>query len=124
VRKVRVLVVDDDPMIRRMMQRALPECDVHLAEDGRAALEQIASGRVFDVIFVDLLMPVMPGWIFFEHLKARSVSLAERVIFVTAGPQTPHAARFLAGVPPTRVLEKPFRLERLRALAGRSRSLT
>lgn len=124
MRKTCVLVVEDDPTIRRMMKRALPECDVHLAADGRAALEMVEAGRVFDIVFIDLIMPVTPGWVLFEHLKARSASLAERIIFVTDGAQTPRAAEFLATAPATRVLKKPFKLDDLRALAARSQSST
>ena len=45
--RVRILVVDDEPQIRRFLKTTLEVhgYDVALAEDGRAALEQITAWR-------------------------------------------------------------------------------
>lgn len=58
----RILVVDDDAAIRRVLQRSLRgwgyRCET--AADGRAALDKLA-GSDFDVAMIDLQMPRMDG---------------------------------------------------------------
>lgn len=58
----RVLVVDDNPTNRRVAQLILQTigAEVHCAEDGEQALQAYASGP-FDVILMDMMMPVMDG---------------------------------------------------------------
>lgn len=60
--KVRILVVDDEPEIRQMVQRHFRFLgfEVETAEHGRQALEIMAGSR-FDVVISDILMPVMAG---------------------------------------------------------------
>jgi len=59
---VRILVVDDEPQIRRFLKTTLEVhgYDVALAENGRAALEQITTWRP-DVILLDLGLPEIDG---------------------------------------------------------------
>ncbi|MEH6698060.1 MAG: ATP-binding protein [Brevundimonas sp.] len=58
----RVLVVDDNPTNRRVAQLILQTigAEVHCAEDGEQAVAAYASGP-FDVILMDMMMPVMDG---------------------------------------------------------------
>jgi len=60
--RVRILVVDDEPQIRRFLKTTLDVhgYDVALAEHGRAALEQIAAWRP-DLILLDLGLPEIDG---------------------------------------------------------------
>lgn len=73
-----VLVVDDEPTVRRMVSRSMRALDkglkVHEAENGQEALgilEEIrAKGQSDPVLIVtDLQMPVMDGWDFIENLR-------------------------------------------------------
>jgi CheY-like chemotaxis protein len=73
-----VLVVDDEPTVRRMVSRSMRALDkeltVHEAENGQEALsilEEIrAKGESDPVLIVtDLQMPVMDGWDFIEKLR-------------------------------------------------------
>jgi DNA-binding response OmpR family regulator len=65
-----VLVVDDEPSVRRVMTLALRAegLDVHQAENGLAALELLALKP--DLIILDLMMPVMDGRVFFHQARA------------------------------------------------------
>jgi two-component system, OmpR family, response regulator MprA len=58
----RVLVVDDEPAVRRALERALrlEDYDVELAADGEEALDALAS-RPADVVILDVLMPRLDG---------------------------------------------------------------
>ncbi len=58
----RVLVVDDEPAVRRALERALrlDRYEVSLAEDGEQALDHIAREPV-DAVILDILMPRLDG---------------------------------------------------------------
>ena len=59
--RFRVLVVEDHPVNQRVVRRMLEKLghEVHTAFDGRAAVEAARQG--FDLIFMDLQMPIMDG---------------------------------------------------------------
>lgn len=73
---IRVLVVDDSVVVRRVVARALDaDPDFELAgsaADGRAALAKLDRLRP-DVIVLDLEMPVMDGFETLRHLGARGI---------------------------------------------------
>ena len=58
----RVLVVDDEPAVRRALERALnlEHHDVALAEDGEQALDALASHPA-DAVILDVMMPRLDG---------------------------------------------------------------
>ncbi len=93
----RVLVVEDDQSTRDMVRRALEEerCDVIEAENGRHALEQLATGGV-DLILLDLMMPEMDGFEFLEELR-RGNGDAIPVVVMTAKELTEADRRRLSG---------------------------
>ena len=67
----RVLVVDDNEMNRDLLSRRLQRQGhkVIMAEDGQQALEKLRLEQ-FDLILLDIMMPVMNGYQVLEHLKA------------------------------------------------------
>ena len=58
----RILVVDDEPAVRRALERALrlERYDVELAADGREALDALAE-RTADAVILDVSMPEIDG---------------------------------------------------------------
>ena len=120
----RVLVVDDDPWILRMVTATLQKRDyvVDTAREGRQALER-ASATPPDVIIYDVMMPVMDGWTFVEQLRRDPRLSGIPVIFLTAlGKDEARVAEL--GLSPDDFLAKPFRFDALEkrvaaALAGR-----
>jgi two-component system, OmpR family, response regulator MprA len=58
----RVLVVDDEPAVRRALERALKleDYDVTLAENGQQALDELASSPA-DAVVLDVMMPGVDG---------------------------------------------------------------
>ena len=111
---IRVLLVDDEELIRRPMARFLGKrgAEIKEAGDGLAALERLAEGFEPHVILADLRMPKMDGAEFYEHLQQQRPPLAERVMFLS-GDITHLAGRGLAEVPRDRVLVKPVELAEL-----------
>jgi signal transduction histidine kinase len=104
--KLRILVVDDDPMVRRMLDRMLHEHVVESAasvDDGVAAL-----GRSdFDLVLCDVMMPDRTGADMHRELRERWPSLLPRVVYMTGGVFTPALQTFL-DQPSIRRLDKPI----------------
>lgn len=78
-----VLIVDDDPTQRRLLQAVIEKQGHHAecAQSGEAGLERLRRGGV-DVVLLDLVMPGMDGQETLEAIKARSPELP--VIVLTA----------------------------------------
>ena len=60
-----VLVVEDDAMSRKVLMSALAKMGLTIVavEDGDRAVKAVASGETFDLILMDLTMPVMDGYV-------------------------------------------------------------
>lgn len=71
-KRVRILIVDDEEVVRLSYYRILSEGsdDVVMVNDGAAALELMES-RSFDVVLCDLRMPGMDGISVLKSIKAR-----------------------------------------------------
>jgi PAS domain S-box-containing protein len=117
-RRLRILLVDDEPSVVRALQRALREHDLVVAFSGAEAVEVLDSGQQFDLIFCDLMMAQLSGMEVFDIVKRRFPELVERFIFMTGGAFTQQAKDFLSGVP-NPVVEKPFDIRALRLLVSR-----
>ncbi len=113
----RVLVVDDEEPIRRILQRLLAEHEVLTAASGREARALLEKDQRFDVILCDLMMPEMTGMELHAWLVATLPVLARRVVFVSGGAFTPHASDYLASVSNV-LLDKPIDPVRLRRLTS------
>lgn len=55
-----VLVVDDTPSVRKIMQRFLKDHVVEVAVDGADGLQKMTQKR-YDIVFLDMMMPVLDG---------------------------------------------------------------
>lgn len=67
----RILFVDDDPILREFAQvnLASPEAAVDVAADGAEALRRLAGGP-YDIVLLDLEMPVLNGFDTLARLRA------------------------------------------------------
>ena len=117
-RRGRILVVDDEPMIARVISRTLSSEHEIIATDRAVdALERISSGERYDVILCDVMMPQMTGIELHAELCKVEPAQARRVIFLTGGTFTPAARAFLDEVA-NKTVEKPFDTQLLRALVN------
>jgi type IV pilus assembly protein PilB len=83
--QLRILAVDDDPFIRKMLQKVLTEAqyDVVLATDGEEALEKVYRERP-DLIISDVVMPNMDGLSLVKKLKSQLQTSIIPVILLTS----------------------------------------
>jgi CheY-like chemotaxis protein len=115
-RRGRILVIDDEPMVAKTVQRALSaEHEVVAISSASEALERIRAGERFDVILCDLMMPQMTGMDLHGALLRVEREQAKRMIFLSGGAFTPRARAFLDTTSNQRI-EKPFDVRHLRAL--------
>ena len=112
---LRILVIDDEPSILRILQRGLRDHQVSVAQTGRQALELIESDAGFDLVLCDMMMADLSGIDIFGAAKRLRPGVEESFVFMTGGAFTPQGQEFLAGVP-NAVLHKPFDMSALRRL--------
>ena len=110
-----VLVVDDDPSIRKIVLMILEHegYRVAAARNGAEAVEQIAQ-RHPKVVLLDMHMPILDGWGVVATLKQRQLGC--QIVVMTASPEAKRWAREGEAVD---YLVKPFPLEDLLATVER-----
>jgi two-component system response regulator PilR (NtrC family) len=110
----RVLVVDDEPGMRRMLEVMLRRVglDVELCVDGKAALARIADAPPYALVLTDLVMPDVGG---LEVLsKAKAKDLSTEVIVITAYATTEAAVEAMRRGAYD-YIQKPFSVEEMKA---------
>jgi DNA-binding NtrC family response regulator len=104
----RILVIEDDEKLGRMVGRALaPDHDIEVLTRARDALDGIAAGERFDLVLCDLMLEGVNGIAFHERVGQIAPELVGRIVFMTGGACTPRAEAFLRR-PDIRHIEKPF----------------
>jgi DNA-binding response OmpR family regulator len=113
--KSRILVVEDDEQLRRIITSNLVARghEVRQAPDASTALAALAEERP-DLLILDINLPDRTGW---EVLRDAQLPDEVRVLMLTAVPVSP---RRLAEFRPVAYLPKPFPLEALLRLAESS----
>lgn len=115
---LRILVVDDEAAVGRVMARMLGGHEVHVAVSGRDVMALLDHDSDFDVIFCDLMMAGVSGMDLFTHVTRVQPALVERFVFITAGAFTPSAQAF-AGEHAHACLTKPLDEQAVQAQLAR-----
>ncbi|MDY6907821.1 MAG: response regulator [Chloroflexota bacterium] len=104
-----VLVVDDDPAIRDLLEEAVAREGYKVAtvESGERALEEIER-RHYDLIFLDLVLPGMSGVETLSAIKAKDKKAV--VVIITGHGDEPIALDAISRGP-LFLMRKPFRIE-------------
>jgi CheY-like chemotaxis protein len=125
-----VLVVDDEPSMRRALRAFLERAGFAVveAESAAQALQLVADAAAIDAVVSDVLMPGESGLVFYDALLTRRPELAHRVVFLTGAAGNPkvHAPIEQRGVPliskidDLRIVVDAVRLALLKRSTGRA----
>jgi signal transduction histidine kinase len=108
VRKARVLVVDDDPVMRELAAAKLQEADFEavMASNGAEGLS-LARDRGYDLVITDVDMPAMSGFELTRALRADPDNASTPIIVIT-GSEKPEAVDLAFAAGATSFLAKPI----------------
>jgi CheY-like chemotaxis protein len=117
----RILVVDDSRSVRQAIEGALEPYgfEVELADNGAAALAKLRRSP-FDLVFLDLNMPVLDGPGMLRILRHSGIPV--KVVLVTSGASTATVASTVK-LGASDYLQKPFTAERVREMAAKALDL-
>jgi two-component system, OmpR family, response regulator CpxR len=103
---VHILVIDDDPDLRRALTEVLEDegYDVSCAQNGADALQAL-EGTAPSAILLDLTMPVMDGWTFRERQRSDAKLAAIPTVVISAAYSD---SRQVSRLAPDAFLAKPF----------------
>ena len=92
----RVVFVEDDPTIRKLVQAALRSSphEVHFATNGREGLELVLRIRP-DAVFTDVSMPEMDGLQLADEIRAHPEIAKTPIVFITASVQKDQIDRYI-----------------------------
>jgi DNA-binding response OmpR family regulator/cellulose synthase/poly-beta-1,6-N-acetylglucosamine synthase-like glycosyltransferase len=110
-----ILVVDDEPMIRKVVGRGLTAagCTVVYAADGEEALARL-SEALPDLVISDVTMPRMDGFELVKRIRSQAATKAVPVILLTGRDDTEDVVAGM-GLGADDYLVKPFELRELLA---------
>jgi DNA-binding response OmpR family regulator len=77
----RALVVEDDPAIRRLVEKLLTRqrIQIDVASDGRTAIDKLRAQR-YSVLVLDLMVPELNGFEVIDFLKRENISVPVAVV--------------------------------------------
>lgn len=116
---LKVLVVDDDEMMRRLVGRALTAfgfTKIHVAEDGAEGLAA-AERDAPDIIICDYMMPGMHGLEFVEAVRGKS-DLDHAVIIMLSAADDHVVIETAQGIGADSFVVKPFERAELKNIIG------
>lgn len=104
----KVLAVDDDPVIQRLLQVNLEMegFEVDLASDGAEALRRMRADAP-DCVLLDVMMPELDGWTVLAEMKQDPALADIPVIFLSARAQDADIERG-TGLGASAYITKPF----------------
>ncbi|KJR39881.1 two-component system response regulator [Vibrio navarrensis] len=112
---ISVAVVDDSKMSRKAVIRALPEQfkeNLHEAQNGEEAIQLYKDGKA-DVMFLDLTMPVMDGFMVLAELKKIA---ARNFVFVISADIQPTSQQKALELGAVKFLQKPLEAPELESV--------
>lgn len=125
--KLRVLLVEDNPVNQRLMQKVLTNlgCEWTVAENGRRAVDELTRAKGdYDVVLMDLHMPELDGLAAIAEIREGRAGLRAKTVWIaalTADARDDQRER-AAAVGANDYLTKPLRLVDLEEALRRFRT--
>jgi DNA-binding response OmpR family regulator len=121
---VNVLLVEDDPDLRMLMEAILAELghDVASFNDAETAWEAISGGRDFPLMILDWMLPGMDGLELCRRIRASTTGGDPVVVVITARQERDHLGKIL-GAGADDYVSKPFSVDHFEVrlqIAGRT----
>ena len=114
-RKGKIMVVDDEPVVRSTLAKVLTRMGhtVDAIADARKAIEKLDSGAAYDLILSDVRMPGMNGIELYSRILEKAPAMKNKIIFITGDVMGVDIKTFLSNnnLP---YLAKPFDIELLK----------
>ena len=109
----RILVAEDEPSIRRVVAATLQHAgfDADFAANGAEA-EAFIVVRDYDLLIIDIKMPVMNGMELYDWINAEYPALVQRVVFTTGDVINKEVEHFIESTDRP-FLSKPFSADEL-----------
>ena len=85
IARVRILVIDDEPMVLRSIQRLLHDHETSVATSASEAERALRESDSIDVVLCDVMMPEVSGADMYERLVHLRPELERRFVFLTGG---------------------------------------
>ncbi len=111
---VKILIIDDEPLVAKTLKRLLRAYDVQVLHSPHEGLEAVCS-HSYDLIFCDLMMPEMSGSELYKIVQERAPQACGNFVFITGGAFSVESEDFLNTLG-KRVLYKPFDRQTLQAI--------
>lgn len=111
----RILVVDDDPVMRNVIAKGLAplEVEIHNASDGLYALDALRCNWDFDLIITDISMPILDGRQLIATLS-RDCTLPRIPIIITSAVVGVNEIADLLDIGATKFVAKPINMASFR----------
>ncbi|MBF0510365.1 MAG: response regulator [Deltaproteobacteria bacterium] len=81
--RIRILLVEDDPLTQRVVTRSLEDitCEVDVAGDGVEAIDKLLE-KDFDLILMDIRLPNLDGFELIRHIRTQEKSTQKHMLIV------------------------------------------
>ncbi|MBN1957699.1 MAG: response regulator [Desulfuromonadales bacterium] len=114
MKRAHILIVDDDSQLRKLMRAILmDDYTISLAENGREALNLIADQITPDLILLDVKMPEIDGFTFYQHLQSDPEKADIPIIFISGNDSFENEIRALE-MGAVDYISKPFHVPAVR----------
>jgi CheY-like chemotaxis protein len=112
----RILVIDDEQLLLDLLTHLLSMIgyEVEQALDSREASEKLKDQQ-YDLIFLDMKMPLMDGKEFYLKIKEKFPLIAKRIVFLTGDVANQQTISFIKETGNSH-LQKPFTIQEVKSL--------